>query len=60
MTLTKEKIIEILKAHTEEMESYSYYGSNPGIPEDDYSEVADEILSIQASAQDDKSGGQNG
>lgn len=37
-------ILEIFKANTREMEGYSYFGSNPGISEDDYDEVADNII----------------
>ena len=40
----KEIIIKILESHTHEMEGYSYYGSNPGVSEDDYEEIADEII----------------
>lgn len=43
-TTQKDRIIEILKGHTREMEGYSYFSSNPGISEDDYEEIADEIL----------------
>lgn len=46
----KDKIIEILKAHTREMEGYSYFGSNPGISEDDYEEIAEEIEAALALA----------
>ena len=38
------KIMKVLAQHTEEMEGYSYFGSNPGIPEDEYDEVAQEII----------------
>lgn len=37
-------LIKALKNHTKEMEGYSYYGSNPGVSEDDYEDVADEFL----------------
>ena len=39
----KDKILGILKEYTQEMEGYSYYGSNPGISEDDYDEIASKI-----------------
>lgn len=43
-TKLKEIILQVLKSHTREMEGYSYYGSNPGVPEDEYEDVADEIV----------------
>lgn len=42
--ILRDKIVEILSGFTQEMENYSYFGSNPGIEEDDYEDVADEIL----------------
>lgn len=42
--ILRDKIVEILSGFTQEMENYSYMGSNPGIEEDDYEDVADEIL----------------
>jgi hypothetical protein len=39
------RVIEkALATHTREMEGYSYYGSNPGISEDDYDDVAESIM----------------
>lgn len=38
------RIMKIIDGFTTEMEGYSYYGSNPGIPEDVYDEVAEEII----------------
>ncbi|HEL4296687.1 TPA: hypothetical protein UM674_000616 [Stenotrophomonas maltophilia] len=38
------QIVKILQGHTTEMEGYSYFSSNPGIPEDRYEEIADEII----------------
>lgn len=38
------RLVQIMRRYTQEMEGYSYYGSNPGIPEDVYDEVAEEIL----------------
>lgn len=38
------KIMKIMDKHTQEMESYGYYGSNPGIPEDDYDEIAEDLI----------------
>ncbi|HDS1228104.1 TPA: hypothetical protein QEF71_002268 [Stenotrophomonas maltophilia] len=37
-------VLQILSSHTTEMEGYSYFSSNPGIPEDHYEEIADEIV----------------
>lgn len=44
----KARIIKILSSHTTEMEGYSYFSSNPGIPEDHYEEIADEIIAALA------------
>lgn len=40
----RDAIIKIMSGYTREMEGYSYFGSNPGIPQDDYDEVAGEIM----------------
>lgn len=42
--ITKEDIIAILEAFTQEMENYSYFSSNPGISESDYEDVAERII----------------
>lgn len=42
--LLRDKIIEVISSYTQEMEGYSYFGSNPGVPVDDYKDIADEIL----------------
>lgn len=42
-TTKRLKIVRVLRTFTCEMENYSYYGSNPGIPEDSYDDVADKI-----------------
>ena len=42
--LLRDKIEAVMKEYVTEMEHYSYYGSNPGIPEDDLEDVADELL----------------
>ena len=42
--LTRDKIEAVLKTFTQEMENYSYYGSNPGISEDYYDEVAEALM----------------
>ncbi|KXU82441.1 hypothetical protein CI15_33445 [Paraburkholderia monticola] len=41
-----------LKDLTREMEGDSWYGSHPGIPEDDYEDVADAIRALSAPAKD--------
>lgn len=40
----RQKIICVMKEFVTEMECYSYFGSNPGIQEDDLDEVADKIM----------------
>lgn len=44
----REAIIKILNGYTQEMENYSYYGSNRGVSVDDYKDIADEIIAWQA------------
>lgn len=39
----KQAIIAVLQEHEQEMEGYSYFGSNRGVPKDEYEEVAEEI-----------------
>lgn len=48
-TELKARIISILSGRTREMEGYSYFSSNPGIPEDEYEEIADEVIAALAS-----------
>jgi hypothetical protein len=40
----REKLIAIMKVFVTEMEGYSYFSSNPGIPENDLDDVADKIM----------------
>jgi len=40
----RDKIVAIISTYTTEMEGYSYFGSNPGVREDDYEDIADEIM----------------
>lgn len=40
----REKLIAIMKEFVTEMEGYSYFSSNPGIPENDLDDVADKIM----------------
>jgi hypothetical protein len=40
----RDRIVAIIARYTTEMEGYSYFGSNPGVPEDDYEDIADEIM----------------
>ena len=45
--MTKEAIIKIMEAYVTEMEGYSYFGSNPGIPKDVIEDIADDILELE-------------
>lgn len=40
----RDKLVGIIASFTQNMENYSYYGSNPGVPEDSYEDIAEEIL----------------
>jgi hypothetical protein len=40
----RDRIVAIISRHTREMEGYSYFGSNPGVAEDDYEDIADDIM----------------
>lgn len=40
----RDRIIAIISQYTQEMEGYSYYGSNPGVSQDDYEDIAEEIM----------------
>jgi hypothetical protein len=40
----RDRIVSIIARHTREMEGYSYFGSNPGVAEDDYEDIADDIM----------------
>ena len=40
----RDRIVAIINSYTREMEGYSYFGSNPGVPEDDYEDIADDIM----------------
>lgn len=42
--LLRDKLIAIMEKYTQEMEGYSYFGSNPGVEQEDYEEIADDIL----------------
>lgn len=42
--IKRDRLIEIISRYTTEMEGYSYFGSNPGIKEDDYEDIADVIM----------------
>jgi len=37
-------LLKILDTFTQEMENYSYYGSNPGISKDSYEDVVDALM----------------
>lgn len=40
------KLVAIMSKHLTEMEGYSYFGSNPGIREDDLEDVAEAIMEV--------------
>lgn len=40
----RDRIVKIISQYTTEMEGYSYFGSNPGVAEDDYEDIADDIM----------------
>ena len=42
----RDKIVAVMARWTREMEGYSYFGSNPGIQEDDYEDVADDLMAL--------------
>lgn len=44
----KAKVIAILARHTRGMQGYLYFSSNPGIPEGEYEEIADEVIAALA------------
>lgn len=50
MNLNKEQFCKIvqntLEMYTREMEAYSYFGSNLGVPQDDYEDVASDLWNI--------------
>lgn len=39
----RDRIVAIIARYTTEMD-YSQFGCNPGVPEDDYEDIADEIM----------------
>jgi hypothetical protein len=41
----KMRLMEVMEGFVTEMEGYAYFGSNPGIPEDNLDEVANAIMS---------------
>jgi hypothetical protein len=40
----RQRIVAVIAKHTREMEGYSYFSSNPGVSEDDYEDIADDIM----------------
>jgi hypothetical protein len=40
----RDRIVAIIASYTREMEGYDYCGSNPGVAQDDYEDVADAIM----------------
>lgn len=47
----RDLIIKTMNSYVKEMEGYSYFGSNPGIDDDDIEEIADEIIAAIAKEQ---------
>ena len=41
----KLELMKVCREFVTEMEGYSYYGSNPGIPEDDIEDMCEKIMS---------------
>lgn len=39
-----DKMLEVMQPYVREMEGYSYFGSNPGIKEDDLEELITELI----------------
>lgn len=42
--LLRDKLVALMMEYSQEMEGYSYYGSNPGVPDDNLEDIADAIL----------------
>lgn len=42
--LLRDKLVALISEYVQEMEGYSYYGSNPGVPLDSIEDVADAII----------------
>jgi hypothetical protein len=40
----RDRIIAVIAKHTQEMEGYCYFSSKPGVSEDDYEDIADDIM----------------
>ena len=40
----RDRIVAVIASYTRDMENYSYYGSNPGVPEDEYEDIAEDIM----------------
>lgn len=40
----RDRIIAIMDKYTRDMENYGYFGSNYGMPQDDYEDAAEEIM----------------
>jgi hypothetical protein len=39
-------IERVMEKYTIDMENYSYYGSNMGVSENDYEEIAEEVMDV--------------
>lgn len=51
---TRQAIENILERYTRDMENYSYYGSNMGVSENDYDDVAEDIMTALELWEEDK------
>jgi len=40
----RDRIVAIISKYTRDMEGYSYFGSAYGAPEDDYEDIAEDIM----------------
>ena len=40
----RDRIVAVMAKYTQEMEGYSFYGSNPGVKEDDYEDIAEDLM----------------
>lgn len=43
----KEQILAILNEYRKDMENYSYFGSNYGVSEDDFEDIAEKIIALE-------------
>lgn len=51
---TRRIIESVLERYTKDMENYSYYGSNMGVSENDYDDIAEDIMTALELWEEDK------